>query len=228
MKIIDKWEKTHHQFGYFCEGKSEQQGVIRTSCLDSLDRTNAFQSKVGWKIFMIQLAEFGPDMALILSEHSAAEKFKSLWVHNGNALSIQYSGTASTTAAITKNGKEGILGYLNHGIASVGRFWINNFEDDFKQQCIDIFLNRETTGLSLCTPLSPESKSSTKCELKEITMFIGTWNACGVMPTIETDFSKWLNKSIQPYFDNSLKNAKRYICDRNTKICTRGSQTRDS
>ncbi|MDR3547433.1 MAG: hypothetical protein P4M11_04020 [Candidatus Pacebacteria bacterium] len=70
---------------------------MRTSCLDSLDRTNAFQCRVGWKVFMMQMAENGADLPRIVAEHSINEGFKSLWMNNGNALSIQYSGTGNLT-----------------------------------------------------------------------------------------------------------------------------------
>lgn len=105
-----------------------------------------------------QLAEQGVDVLVDLGpnyEHSVFEKLKQLWVSNGNELSIQYSGTGterpaywveSTASAITKGGKQGIFGSLSSGLKSLNRFFINTFGDDFRQQCIDIFLNREATA----------------------------------------------------------------------------------
>jgi inositol-1,4,5-trisphosphate 5-phosphatase len=130
-------------FGYFSSGGKEQQGVVRTNCLDSLDRTNAFQSIVGWKVLQMQMSEVDTAAFLLISDSSMYEKFKTLWLHNGNVLSVQYAGTESTTASLTMNGKEGLFGSINHGIASVSRFFISNFGDNRKQQCINFVLGRK-------------------------------------------------------------------------------------
>lgn len=53
VKVEDKLVK---DFGYYCEEKqtgrilSQQRGVMRTNCLDCLDRTNVVQSKMLLKI----------------------------------------------------------------------------------------------------------------------------------------------------------------------------------
>ena len=148
MKVIEEIVNTRQEmikhFGYFGSGGKEQQGVVRTNCLDSLDRTNAFQSIVGWKVLQMQMSEVDTAAFLLISESSMYEKFKTLWLHNGNILSMQYAGTQSTTASLTMNGKEGLFGTINHGIASVSRFFISNFGDYFKQQCINLLLGRKT------------------------------------------------------------------------------------
>eukprot|EP00826_Nyctotherus_ovalis_P025633 TRINITY_DN1988_c0_g1_i12.p1 TRINITY_DN1988_c0_g1~~TRINITY_DN1988_c0_g1_i12.p1 ORF type:complete len:509 (+),score=75.74 TRINITY_DN1988_c0_g1_i12:1323-2849(+) len=133
----------YEHFGYYCKGKKEQRGVIRTNCLDCLDRTNSFQSIVGWKVFLMQMAEFERVFACALEDSSISAQFKSLWADNGNELSIQYSGAGSTTAAFTKGGNEGVLGMLQQGLTSLTRFFNSNFGDYWKQKCIETFLNRE-------------------------------------------------------------------------------------
>lgn len=135
----------HEDFGYYCKGKKEQKGVIRTNCLDCLDRTNSFQSIVGWKLFVTQMSEFQHVFPSVLEDSSVSVQFKSLWAENGNELSIQYSGAGSTTAAFTKGGNEGILGTLQQGLTSLTRFFNSNFGDYCKQKCIEAFLNREPT-----------------------------------------------------------------------------------
>lgn len=134
---------THREFGYFCEKKNIQKGVIRTNCLDSLDRTNSFQAAIGWKVFLMQMKENEPNFT---SEASISNSFKLLWKDNGNLLSIQYTGTPSTTAALTNGEKEGIFETMNFMITSVGRFVVNNFKDEFKQKCINVLLGRTKTS----------------------------------------------------------------------------------
>ena len=49
-------------FKFYCEdaltGKiyKEQIGVIRTNCLDCLDRTNVIQTKIAWKMLEMQVS----------------------------------------------------------------------------------------------------------------------------------------------------------------------------
>ena len=66
--------------------------------------------------------------------------FKHLWQTNGNCLSSQYIGTASTTSALTNGEKEGIMDAMSRMFTSVSRFVVNNFEDTTKQKCIEILL----------------------------------------------------------------------------------------
>jgi len=58
--LIEKWAKMLDFLGYYQEGihKKEQAGVVRTSCLDSLDRTNVVQSKLGWRALKLQVTLF--------------------------------------------------------------------------------------------------------------------------------------------------------------------------
>jgi hypothetical protein len=68
------------------------------------------------------------------------DAFKELWADNGDYISVQYAGTASTITTVTKNGKHGFLGLFQHGLVSITRFYQGSFEDNFKQKCFDIFL----------------------------------------------------------------------------------------
>jgi hypothetical protein len=72
--------------------------------------------------------------------HPLMDAFKELWADNGDYISVQYAGTASTITTVTKNGKHGFLGLFQHGLVSITRFYQGSFEDNFKQKCFDIFL----------------------------------------------------------------------------------------
>lgn len=77
-----------------------------------------------------------------LKVHPLMQAFKNVWAENGDYISIQYAGTASTISSVTKNGNKGIMGYFQHGLVSINRFYQGNFEDEFKQKCIDSILNQ--------------------------------------------------------------------------------------
>ena len=76
--------------------------------------------------------------------HPFIQIFKNIWADNGDSISIQYAGTASCNSRITKKGKNGLMGLFKHGYVSLSRLYQGNFEDGFKQKCIDLFLNKNT------------------------------------------------------------------------------------
>jgi len=70
-----------------------QTGVLRTNCMDCLDRTNVVQSACGRDMLEAQLEEEG--VHLDLQNDSRTSWFNSLWADNGDAISRQYAGTAA-------------------------------------------------------------------------------------------------------------------------------------
>ncbi len=55
--LLKTWGDMLDFFGYYQEGFQNklQAGVARTSCLDSLDRTNVVQSKLAWRCLKQQV-----------------------------------------------------------------------------------------------------------------------------------------------------------------------------
>jgi hypothetical protein len=58
--------------------------------------------------------------------------------------SKHYTGTGSTHTNITRTGKRDFFGLIDHGMKSLSRFYIQNFEDNTKQNIIDILLGEST------------------------------------------------------------------------------------
>jgi len=81
--------------------------------------------------------------------HPLMSSFKDIWSENGDFISFQYAGTASCITSVTKNGKHGFLGFFQHGIVSITRFYQGNFEDEFKQKCIDTLLQKNSKSKKL-------------------------------------------------------------------------------
>ncbi|KAK6120251.1 hypothetical protein DH2020_045942 [Rehmannia glutinosa] len=86
--------------GYFLldsEGKiqAEQEGIIRSNCIDCLDRTNVTQSYLAQKSLNSQLQRVGAlsstECISMFSEDF--ETFRTLWVEHGDEISLEYSGT---------------------------------------------------------------------------------------------------------------------------------------
>mmetsp|Transcript_1777 Transcript_1777/g.2507 ORF Transcript_1777/g.2507 Transcript_1777/m.2507 type:complete len:588 (+) Transcript_1777:63-1826(+) len=117
-----------------------QNGVVRTNCMDNLDRTNVVKTKVGEAALIKQLRELGvlSDQQDLSSDNQFYFRvFKNAWADNGDAISIQYSGTGALKNDFTRTGKRDFRGMLNDGRNSVMRYYLNNFHDGKRQDAYD-------------------------------------------------------------------------------------------
>lgn len=73
----------------------KQEGVLRTNCIDCLDRTNVTQSMFGRKVLEVQLIKLNLfQQSEKLEQHQDLDKeFKRMWADNGDDISMQYAGT---------------------------------------------------------------------------------------------------------------------------------------
>ena len=186
---------------------SEQKGTIRTNCLDCLDRTNIIQMRNSWiilenifksmnldeqnmqKIFNKKESFFAQD------DNKFKEKFKDIWAENGDEISIQYAGTPSTITTVAKTGGHSWLGLIQHGIATVTRLYQGNFEDDFKQECIDVLLQK---GILNEEHINPEinfkllERKNEYTKYQDFHIFIGNYNLSGKSIDNAIDIVNWL------------------------------------
>ena len=145
-----------------------QEGVIRTNCMDCLDRTNVVQSLFARKLLFRQLQQrptSGKQRNLALEYVIAFTKkdplhlpwgegeisHRLIWADNADAISNLYAGTNALKRDYTRTGKRTKLGALDDGVNSVTRFYINNFIDADRQEGVDLmthtqpFSNAETS-----------------------------------------------------------------------------------
>nr|XP_043633432.1 phosphoinositide phosphatase SAC6-like [Erigeron canadensis] len=117
-----------------------QVGIVRTNCVDCLDRTNVTQSMIGRKMLEIQLRRFGIfDAEETISTHPNFDDcFKILWSNHGDDISIQYSGTPALKGDFVRYGKRTTQGILKDGWNALMRYYLNNFADGTKQDSIDL------------------------------------------------------------------------------------------
>jgi hypothetical protein len=112
-------------FGFSIEanGKplSKQSGVLRTNCMDCLDRTNIVQSACGRRALEIQLKEEGVDLSLQIDQ--TTQWFNILWADNGDAISKQYASTAALKGDFTRTRKRDYKGALTDMRLSISRFY---------------------------------------------------------------------------------------------------------
>ncbi|RYG48233.1 hypothetical protein EON67_07795 [archaeon] len=128
--------------------ESVQKGVLRTNCMDNLDRTNVVQS-----LFARQAALAAVPSALerarregcsvLTSPYASFEHaFNNLWANNADSVSMLYSGTGALKTDFTRTGKRTYMGSVNDGVNSVMRYVLNNLVDGRRQDAWDLFLAR--------------------------------------------------------------------------------------
>ncbi|KAF6157805.1 hypothetical protein GIB67_038273 [Kingdonia uniflora] len=153
--LYDQMSEFLKKNGYFLlnskgEKVEEQFGVVRTNCIDCLDRTNVTQSMVGRKILETQLHHIGVFAAdeTISTHRHFDEKYKILWANHGDEISIQYSGTPALKGDFVRCGKRTIQGIMNDGWNALSRYYLNNFCDGIKQDGIDLLQGHYIVSVS--------------------------------------------------------------------------------
>jgi hypothetical protein len=128
--------------------KRVQGGVVRTNCMDCLDRTNVVQSQFARHVLFSQVAGASK---IPVSYKGAFRKKPSalpwlagevahrlLWADNADAISRLYAGTPALKGDFTRTGKRTKKGALEDGMNSLQRYYLNNFLDADRQEGIDL------------------------------------------------------------------------------------------
>lgn len=133
-KLIAKINDGIEQYGYSKvlggQVSKRQAGVVRTNCIDCLDRTNVVQSVVAKIILKKQLDEVG-----ITDDWDA--DFRNQWTDNADAISCQYAGTPALKTDYTRTGKRTFQGMIDDGKNAVVRYYVNTCTDGTRQDAYD-------------------------------------------------------------------------------------------
>ncbi len=116
-----------------------QRGVVRTNCMDCLDRTNVVQSSCGQRVLEKQLQEEGVVVDL-RTDVTTIKWFNTLWADNGDAISRQYSSTAALKGDYTRTRQRNYRGLINDLTLTLSRYFNNVISDYFSQAAIDYLL----------------------------------------------------------------------------------------
>ncbi|KAL6758620.1 hypothetical protein V8C86DRAFT_1459914 [Haematococcus lacustris] len=131
-----------------------QRGVLRTNCIDCLDRTNVAQYACGLAGFGRQLFLLGlSDIPHVDDDSSIARVLSSQYEFMGDSLAMQYGGSDAHSVFFQrqKGGWEAsTLG--KDVITSIRRFYSNSITDAEKQDAINLFLGNYVPS----TPGQPE------------------------------------------------------------------------
>jgi len=172
-KLLDQVDTELESGGFFYvdtqQGKvlKTQNGVVRTNCVDNLDRTNVVQSLLARRSLLSQLGKTDFQNPLDSGYPAFERVFKGLWADNADALSIFYTGTGALKTDFTRTGKRTRKGELADFQNSVTRYYLNNFVDGYRQDAFDLFLgkymannkkNRRTGGIGYVSPFKSKSE----------------------------------------------------------------------
>ena len=152
-KLMDAVESRLTAQGYYARGSNGrviriQQGVVRTNCMDNLDRTNVVQSLFARRAALEAVpgawaATRAAGTSVLTSSFPGFEAaFNGLWADNADALSVLYSGTGALKTDFTRTGRRTMSGALSDGVNSVVRFVLNNLSDGRTQDAWDLFTGR--------------------------------------------------------------------------------------
>ncbi|KAF2653050.1 hypothetical protein K491DRAFT_695024 [Lophiostoma macrostomum CBS 122681] len=123
----------------------KQSGVLRTNCMDCLDRTNVVQSACSRTMLEAQLS--AGSFSIDLQNDPSTSWFNTLWADNGDAISRQYAGTAALKGDYTRTRKRQITGALTDFGLTLTRYYNNIVNDYFAQAVIDYVLGRATENI---------------------------------------------------------------------------------
>jgi hypothetical protein len=144
-KLWDKIQSDHQSFGCWSRGEQgkieTQNGVFRTNCIDTLDRTNVVQGLLARKSLehILQMKGLLDAGETFDSHYPEFERqFRIIWADHGDEISRQYAGTGAMKSAFTRTGKRDLAGLLDDGAKSMTRYFLNNFRDGGKQDALDL------------------------------------------------------------------------------------------
>jgi hypothetical protein len=124
------------------EVRNHQTSIVRTNCMDCLDRTNVVQSMLGRWALNRQLIDLGvlPRGETFTSDADFEILFRKLWADNADVVSKSYSGTGALKTDFTRTGVRTKAGAFQDLRNSITRYARNNFLDGPKQDAFDLFL----------------------------------------------------------------------------------------
>uniref|UniRef100_A0A1J3DP79 Phosphoinositide phosphatase SAC4 n=1 Tax=Noccaea caerulescens TaxID=107243 RepID=A0A1J3DP79_NOCCA len=119
-----------------------QRGVLRTNCIDCLDRTNVAQYAYGWAALGQQLHALGiRDAPTIELDDPLSSSLMGLYERMGDTLAYQYGGSAAHNKVFSeRRGQWRAATQSQEFLRTLQRYYNNAYMDADKQDAINIFL----------------------------------------------------------------------------------------
>ncbi|KAJ0091600.1 hypothetical protein Patl1_14102 [Pistacia atlantica] len=119
-----------------------QSGVLRTNCIDCLDRTNVAQYAYGLAALGRQVHAMGlTDMPKVDPNSSIAAALMDMYQSMGDALAQQYGGSAANNSVFPeRQGRWRATTQSREFLKSIKRYYTNAYTDGEKQDAINLHL----------------------------------------------------------------------------------------
>ncbi|XP_024973436.1 phosphoinositide phosphatase SAC2-like isoform X1 [Cynara cardunculus var. scolymus] len=119
-----------------------QTGVLRTNCIDCLDRTNVAQYAYGWAALGHQLHALGYiDSPAIELDSPLADDLMGVYEKMGDTLALQYGGSAAHNKIFSqRRGQWKAATQSQEFFRTLQRYYSNAYMDAEKQDAINVFL----------------------------------------------------------------------------------------
>ncbi|KAJ4883573.1 Phosphoinositide phosphatase SAC4 [Raphanus sativus] len=141
-----------------------QSGVLRTNCIDCLDRTNVAQYAYGWAALGQQLHALGiRDAPTIELDDPLSSSLMGLYENMGDTLAYQYGGSAAHNKVFSeRRGQWKAATQSQEFLRTLQRYYNNAYMDADKQDAINIFLGtfQPEQGKQAVWELRSDSQSS--------------------------------------------------------------------
>ncbi|EFW98939.1 phosphoinositide phosphatase [Grosmannia clavigera kw1407] len=147
------------------EVRSLQTSMVRTNCMDCLDRTNVVQTMLArWTLERMfadvglmprrsdKNAGVGSSSTLQAQDPEFELLFRNLWSDNADLVAASYAGTGAMKTDMTRLGRRTKRGALRDGQIAVTRYCLNNFFDGPRQDAFDLFLGSYLPGEAAVGP----------------------------------------------------------------------------
>ncbi|KAG1054130.1 hypothetical protein G6F43_003834 [Rhizopus delemar] len=162
----------------------KQNGVLRTNCIDCLDRTNAAQFLMGKCALGYQLYALGIIASPKIDfDSDAVNIFTEMFHDHGDTIALQYGGSHLVNTMETYRKINQWTSHPRDMIESIRRYYANAFSDADKQDAINLFLGNFVTkdGQPMLWELSSDYHLHNQHPLKKAS---------------RRDYRNWYNKEV--------------------------------
>ncbi|KAJ2468961.1 phosphatidylinositol-3,5-bisphosphate 5-phosphatase, partial [Coemansia sp. RSA 2322] len=160
-----------------------QTGVVRSNCIDCLDRTNAAQSIVGKVALAHQLYELGQISEPLLSFNTDAAMIIEEMYHDlGNTIALQYGGSHLVNTVQTYRRSTNWRSHSRDIVESLRRYYSNSLLDMERQEAITYFVEKSTfsspsTAENGSAPADEVTRASSRPNQVDKPVFRKWWTA---------------------------------------------------
>ncbi|TIA86763.1 hypothetical protein E3P99_03587 [Wallemia hederae] len=135
---------------YQSKNNNRQSGIIRTNCVDCLDRTNAAQFVIGKVAFTYQLHALGIiEKPTLAHDTDAVNMLTEMYHDHGDTIALQYGGSALVNRVETYRKINQWNSHSRDVVENIKRYYANSLLDADKQAAIDLFLGQTSHPTSL-------------------------------------------------------------------------------